>query len=187
MLGSFRKLFVQTRESYDLLAGAGFGSIAEVTGDTRFDRVADIAEKYTSISDKLDKFCLNQQVIVAGSTWDDDEAEWTHYIKAHPGIKFIIAPHEVDEENIKDVLAEFPGSITWSACVASDWVLPEGTHVLIIDNIGMLSRLYQYATIAYIGGGFNDSGIHNVLEAAVYGKPVIFGPVYEKFAEARAY
>lgn len=120
-----------------------------------------------------------------GSTWEDDEAEWTHFAKINPGIKFIIAPHEIDQENLADVQKEFPGSIFYS-----EWLnntSPEafsGSNCLIIDNIGTLSRLYFYATITYVGGGFGDDGLHNILEAAVYGKPVIFGPEYDKNFEA---
>ena len=124
-------------------------------------------------------------VIVAGSTWEDDEAEWTHFVKKHPHIKFIFAPHEIDPENLHDVQKEFEGSVLYSEW--REWSIVNGQssiNCIIIDNIGMLSRLYQYATIAYIGGGFGYDGLHNVLEAAVYGKPLIFGPEYEKNFEA---
>jgi 3-deoxy-D-manno-octulosonic-acid transferase len=95
-------------------------------------------------------------------------------------MRFIIAPHEVDAENIKDVQKEFDTSVLYSNIEMAK----EHHNVLIIDNVGMLSRLYRYAHVTYVGGGFGDDGVHNVLEAAVYSKPVIIGPVYEKFAEA---
>ena len=103
-----------------------------------------------------------------------------HYANTNKGIKFIIAPHEIDDERIADVKKLFKNSVLFSQ------LGNEGTttQIIIIDNIGMLASLYQLADVAYIGGGFNDSGIHNILEAAVFGKPIIFGPVYEKFAEA---
>src|SRR6185312_469904 len=120
------------------------------------------------------------------------EAEWTHFVRNYPEIKFIIAPHEIDEENLAEVKKVF-GGIYYSEWLAkalpakverqqaTDEVEP---NCLVIDNIGMLSRLYYYATITYVGGGFGDDGLHNILEAAVYGKPVIFGPEYDKNFEA---
>ncbi|MDQ2864336.1 MAG: hypothetical protein M3R50_11945, partial [Bacteroidota bacterium] len=116
-----------------------------------------------------------------------DEAEWTHFVKTHPDIKFIIAPHEIDKENLDDVKKEFSNSAFYSEWMAIKDTSGSGEskiNCIIIDNIGMLSRLYKYATITYVGGGFGYNGLHNILEAAVYGKPVIFGPEYEKNFEA---
>lgn len=183
MLGSFTHFFVQNEESKDLLKTIGFASNVSVNGDTRFDRVLEIANTFEPLP-LIEEFCGNSKVIVAGSTWEEDEIELLHFVKAHPEIKFIIAPHEIDEENLNDVKEEFRNSISLSAFEQSSILKPETSNVLIIDNIGMLSRLYKYATIAYVGGGFGDDGVHNVLEAAVYGKPVVFGPVYEKYEEA---
>ncbi|MEO6639111.1 MAG: 3-deoxy-D-manno-octulosonic acid transferase, partial [Ginsengibacter sp.] len=108
-----------------------------------------------------------------------------------PAIKFIIAPHEIDAQNIIDVKKQFAGSVTYSewmekqvSGISDGGSGPSATNCLVIDNIGMLSRLYKYATITYVGGGFGDDGLHNILEAVVYGKPVIFGPEYEKNFEA---
>lgn len=185
MLLSFEHLFVQTDHSARLLSPLVAEKDVTVSGDTRFDRVTDIAENFTPLSQQVIDFCGNHITVVAGSTWEEDEAEWTHYVKAHPEIRFIIAPHEVDKESIRDVQEEFPGAILYSDMQAGNWKDNEETHVLIVDTIGILSRLYHYAHITYVGGGFGDSGIHNVLEAAVYGKPVIFGPEYEKFEEAK--
>jgi 3-deoxy-D-manno-octulosonic-acid transferase len=127
---------------------------------------------------------------VAGSTWEEDEEELDHYANTHPELRFVIAPHEIGEDRIREVERLFRHSIRFSVWekgaqspVAGSVGWPE-PNVLIIDNIGMLSRLYRYATITYVGGGFGDDGVHNVLEAAVYGKPVIFGPVIEKYIEA---
>ncbi len=194
MLDCFTHFFVQNESSKVLLATKGIRENVSVNGDTRFDRVIDIAENFERLP-LVAKFCSGHKVIVAGSTWEDDEAELTHYIKANPGIKFIIAPHEIDEENLKDVKKEFPNSVFYSALPGinnlptqspGEMITAEAisTNVLIIDNVGMLSRLYHYADITYVGGGFGEDGVHNVLEAAVYGKPVIFGPEFEKFAEA---
>ncbi len=201
MLNCFSHVFVQNEISKELLASVGIKENVSIGGDTRFDRVIEIAERFEPLP-LIEKFCGNSKVIVAGSTWEEDEEELIHYVKANPDIKFIIAPHEIHEGNIKDVQKEFTGSILYSTLASQHWPNTtdhrllttdqrpttnsqrETRNVLIIDNIGMLSRLYHYAHITYIGGGFEDSGIHNVLEPAVYGKPVIYGPEYEKFAEA---
>jgi 3-deoxy-D-manno-octulosonic-acid transferase len=192
MLACFTHFFLQNEESCELLAGAGIYNNYTVTGDTRFDRVIEIAAKFQPLA-LIEKFCGDSKVIVAGSTWEDDEAELIHYVKLNPGIKFIIAPHEVGVENLKDVKKEFTNSILYSEWEQVHAVLDRENliaqqnitaNVLIIDNVGMLSRLYYYAAITYVGGGFGAEGVHNVLEAAVYGKPVIYGPVFDKFAEA---
>ncbi|MEO7306802.1 MAG: glycosyltransferase N-terminal domain-containing protein [Ferruginibacter sp.] len=198
MLATFTQFFVQNEESKKLLSTLGFTSNVSINGDTRFDRVLEIAGKFIPVP-HIAGFCGDSPVIVAGSTWEEDEIELLHFVNVHPDIKFIIAPHEIDEENLKDVKDEFPRSIFYSELVkistdngqrtpdnpqgpADEQFSPP--NVLIIDNVGMLSRLYYYATIAYVGGGFGSDGVHNVLEAAVYGKPVVYGPVYEKFEEA---
>jgi 3-deoxy-D-manno-octulosonic-acid transferase len=178
MLTCFTWLFVQTPESAKRLATIGFNDNVTVNGDTRFDRVIDIAQHFKPIPE-IEKFVGSSKVIVAGSTWPEDEEELDHYANTHPEIKFIIAPHQVDEEHLQDIEKLFHNTVRYSR-------LTENTqaNALIIDNIGMLSRLYYYATIAYIGGGFGSDGIHNILEAAVFGKPVIFGPVFNKYREA---
>lgn len=189
MLECFTHFFVQNASSKEQLQKIIAEEKITVSGDTRCDRVINIAENFTEV-EGIANFCGNKKVIVAGSTWEDDEAEWTHFVKTHPEIKFIIAPHEIDEENLADVKKEFPGSVFYS-----DWMKEQASGIryqvsgevvncLIIDNIGMLSRLYHYATITYVGGGFGYNGLHNILEAAVYGKPVIFGPEYERNFEA---
>ncbi len=185
MLGSFNHFFVQNEESKALLTSLGFILNVSMNGDTRFDRVLEIANKFTPVP-FIEEFCGNSPVIVAGSTWEEDEIELLHFVNVHKPIKFIIAPHEVDAINLKDVKDEFPNSIFYSDWAKGSKIVSEESmkHVLIIDNIGMLSRLYKYATVTYIGGGFGADGVHNVLEAAVYGKPVVFGPVYAKFDEA---
>ncbi len=181
MLPAFTHFFVQNNSSGRYLSTLVENSKITVSGDTRCDRVIEIAEKFTPIT-AIDRFCGNNKVIVCGSTWEADEAIWTHYVKSHPEIRFIIAPHEIDEENIRFVNGEFHNSITYS-----EWEKRQDAtdfNCLIIDNIGMLSQLYHYADITYVGGGFGDNGLHNILEAAVYGKPVLFGPVLYKNFEA---
>jgi 3-deoxy-D-manno-octulosonic-acid transferase len=181
---------VQNEESKELLSSLGFTDNVSINGDTRFDRVLEIADGFIAVP-HIAEFCGDSIVIVAGSTWEEDEIELLHFVNTNRGIKFIIAPHEINEENLSDVKDEFPKSILYSELEQTiNHKLPTTNHqpqtpnVLIIDNIGILSRLYKYATIAYVGGGFGSDGVHNVLEAAVYGKPVVFGPVYEKFNEA---
>ena len=191
MLESFSHLFVQTEASKELLRSIGFINNVTVSGDTRFDRVVQIAEQFTPI-DPITEFCGDSRVIVAGSTWPEDEEELDHYANTHPDIKFIVAPHEIGEDHLRDIEKLFKNTVRFSK-LPKDNKAPVPVsrnarlakpNTLIIDNIGMLSRLYRYATITYIGGGFGDDGIHNVLEAAVYGKPVVHGPVYEKYVEA---
>jgi 3-deoxy-D-manno-octulosonic-acid transferase len=191
MLNCFTHFFLQNDDSKTQLQKIISEEKITVSGDTRCDRVINIVENFIDVPG-IKEFCVDKRVIVAGSTWEEDEAEWTHFVKQHPEIKFIIAPHEIDKENLADVKKEFPGSVYYS-----EWMInqsrindkpsksvPPEINCLIIDNIGMLSRLYHYATIAYVGGGFGDDGLHNILEAAVYGKPVIFGPEYSKNFEA---
>ena len=197
MLECFTYLFVQTESSAKLLSTLGLSENVRVSGDTRFDRVIEIAQGGEPLP-AIGQFCGDQAaVIVAGSTWEEDEEELDHYANTHPEIRMLIAPHEIDEERLREVEKLFRYSIRYSqwernlstnaGAVRIGGAEPAGwpqPNVLIIDNIGMLSRLYKYATIAYVGGGFGDDGVHNVLEAAVYGKPVVYGPVIEKYAEA---
>jgi 3-deoxy-D-manno-octulosonic-acid transferase len=186
MLMTFTHFFVQEPASKEHLQKIISPEKITVSGDTRCDRVISIAENFTEVPG-IAGFCGTKKVIVAGSTWEDDEAEWIHFVKQHPEIKFIFAPHEIDAENLAFVKKEFPGSVfysEWMAKTPSPESFEGASHCLIIDNIGMLSRLYKYATITYVGGGFGYNGLHNILEAAVYGKPVIFGPEYEKNFEA---
>jgi 3-deoxy-D-manno-octulosonic-acid transferase len=177
---SFEKIFVQNETSLSLLKTVDVHENASLAGDTRFDRVISIVENKTALPDALFQFCKNKKVIVAGSTWEEDEEELVHYARMHEEIKFIIAPHEIDSERLLDIQKMFKNAIYFSEFIQGN----VDAQVIIIDNIGMLSSLYELADVSYIGGGFNDSGIHNILEAAVYGKPIIFGPEYEKFTEA---
>lgn len=179
LLHKITHFFVQDPRSAELLERAGVQHYT-LSGDTRFDRVITIRNKFEPI-DAVEKFCANSRVVVAGSTWEEDEEVWDHYSNIHPETKFIIAPHEVYEGHIRQIEKLFSDSTRYSSW--QQGATNGNAHVLIIDNIGMLSRLYHYADICYVGGGFGN-GIHNILEAAVHGKPVIFGPEYEKFREA---
>jgi len=177
MLKCFSHFFVQDKESSDLLNSVGITNVT-VSGDTRFDRVIEIAENFKPI-DEIEKFCSDSQVFVAGSTWPSDEKIIKEAVTDFPDLKIIIAPHEIHEVHLNQLKQIFPQAVLYSQFTTHH----SPSNILIIDNIGMLSRLYYYATITYIGGGF-DKGIHNTLEAGVYGKPVIFGPNYKKFKEA---
>jgi 3-deoxy-D-manno-octulosonic-acid transferase len=189
MLDCFTHLFVQTEASRALLERRRLGERVSVSGDTRFDRVIEIAAEGAPLP-LIETFCGGRVVVVAGSTWEEDEEELDHYANTHPEIRFIVAPHEITEDRLVEAERLFRHCVRYSVWVGGDggvrttrmgWPAP---NVLLIDNIGMLSRLYRYATITYVGGGFGDDGVHNVLEAAVYGKPVVFGPVIEKYIEA---
>ena len=186
MLSFFSEILVQDNDSLTLLASIGINRQVSVCGDTRFDRVMEIAHDVTPIP-SIENFCGQQPVLVAGSTWWEDDVELGHFIHTHPEIKFIIAPHNIDEERLAACLAFYKNSMLFSLyakAVQEQLFIPPAMHVLIIDNMGMLSKLYRYATICFVGGGFGDDGIHNILEAAVYGKPVVFGPVFDKYLEA---
>jgi 3-deoxy-D-manno-octulosonic-acid transferase len=141
--------------------------------------VSEIAENFKAI-EEIEKFCSGSSVLVAGSTWPEDERLIKEATANFSDLKIVIAPHEIHKEHIDQLRLIFPDSVLYSQLAARSSQL---TTCLIIDNIGMLSKLYHYAIITYVGGGFNK-GIHNTLEAAVYGKPVLFGPNYKKFKEA---
>jgi len=181
MLGFIDVFFVQDKNSAQLLQSIGVEKNVFVAGDTRFDRVLTIAKQFSPI-EAIEKFINgNELVVVAGSTWIDDDILLNEYAQKHPEIKFIIAPHHIDEARILECIHLYK-AIKWS-----DWVkkpASPASNVLIIDNIGMLSKLYHFGTICFIGGGFTKDGIHNTLEAAVYFKPILFGPVYHKYQEA---
>ncbi len=180
MLAGFTHFFVQDQESKDLLHSIGIEQ-ATIAGDTRYDRVIEIAEQFKSLS-FFDSFCRGANVIVAGSTWTEDDKELAHFANTRKDLKFIIAPHNIIQDRLDECLRYYDQSILYST--VSDSIVSANCNTVIIDNIGMLSSLYRYATISFVGGGFGADGVHNVLEAAVYGKPVVFGPEYEKYIEA---
>ena len=180
-LESFDVMFVQNEESKRLLAGLGFDNVI-VAGDTRFDRVAEIAKAAKHI-DVIERFKGDKRVFVAGSTWGPDEELLIRLINDNPDIKFIVAPHEMDESRMARLAAEIKGgTLRYTQCTPHTSYGPK--QLLILDTVGLLSSVYSYATWSYIGGGFGV-GIHNTLEAATFGLPVAFGPNYQKFKEAR--
>jgi 3-deoxy-D-manno-octulosonic-acid transferase len=183
MLKFVTRFFVQDEDSKLLLQNLGVNNVS-VSGDTRFDRVWANAQQPKSFH-IIEEFSKGHKVFVAGSTWPEDEVLLAKLVPDYLHWKFIFAPHEISEEKINKLIEQLPldSSIRYSQISNLKSEIPNYS-VLIIDNIGMLSSLYRYGDIAYIGGGFG-AGIHNILEAAAFGLPVIFGPNYGKFKEAR--
>ncbi len=181
LLSCFTHIFVQNQESFSLLKTIRFDKNVTISGDTRFDRVIEIADQFKPIL-FVEEFCTDSDVIVAGSTWTEDDTKLAEYANTKRDVKFIIAPHDISKQRINECLKLYKNAALFSAMKT----LPQSSDIntIVIDNIGMLSSLYKYATISYVGGGFGAEGVHNVVEAAVYGKPVVFGPVYNKFIEA---
>lgn len=180
ILKNVSHFFVQNNDSITLLNSIGITAVS-LSGDTRFDSVYQNTKNPKKI-ELIEKFCGNSNVFIAGSTWLPDEKLLVSLIEKHPDWRIIIAPHEVDEQHINEIEKLFPTAKKFSS-LNTQYAI-RNTNILIIDNIGMLSSLYQYAKVAYIGGGFG-AGIHNTLEAAAFGLPVIFGPKYDKFQEAK--
>jgi 3-deoxy-D-manno-octulosonic-acid transferase len=182
-LNCFTHFFVQNAESALLLESIGYKN-ASITGDTRFDRVFDICKNAKQYN-LIDIFKGDRKILIAGSTWLNDEQLLSTLNITTLNIKLIIAPHEINEVHILSLETLFSKNqnIDLLRFSKANEHNIKYANVLIIDSIGLLSSLYQYGTIAYIGGGFGK-GIHNILEAATFGLPVIFGPHYKKFAEA---
>ena len=180
MLHFVEHFFVQNEESVELLESIGLNNVS-LSGDTRFDRVYENAQNPKQLPE-IEAFCQQADILIAGSTWPADEKLLVELVKQNPDWKFIIAPHEIGASHIAEIEALFPDAVKFS--VLSSQFSKSSPSILIIDNIGMLSSLYQYGKLAYIGGGFG-AGIHNTLEAAAFGLPVIFGPKYDKFQEAK--
>ena len=185
MLTFFTHLFVQTESSKQLLQSINITNVS-VSGDTRFDRVLQVASEEKDFPEII-HFINNKKTIVAGSTWLDDDEALDHFTNTHPELRFIIAPHDIENSRIEECKNLYHYSITYSEyknAVDNNKPIGENINALIIDNIGMLKFLYHYAYICYVGGGFGNDGIHNILEAAVYYKPVLFGPEFDNFSEA---
>ena len=193
LLKCFTHIFVQDGASRRLLAEHGVHDCS-VAGDTRFDRVKEVKERLTVSGERLTPIAQfvegAEHVIVAGSTWPEDEILLKQYIEESDA-KLILVPHEIDEVHLHFIFKLFQGRmVRYSYVVNNTELTPESrqnilyhAQVLLIDTMGLLSSLYQFGQVAYVGGGFGV-GIHNTIEAAVYGLPVIFGPNYLHFREA---
>ncbi len=181
ILRSFSHFFVQNDDSKKLLNKVGLTNVS-LSGDTRFDRVQDVILQRQELPFIRD-FTQNAYVLIAGSTWPKDETLLVKYIneKAQEQEKFILVPHEIDEHKIQNLYKSIKKpSVRWSKIKEKS---PSDFQVLIVDTIGILTSVYAYADVAYIGGGFG-AGIHNILEPATYSIPILIGPNYQKFQEA---
>lgn len=183
-LDAFDFFFVQNESSKQLLQSLGHQNVL-VSGDTRFDRVSTILEKNNTL-DFIAEFKDNKITVVVGSSWPKDEEIIAQYINeySNENVKFIIAPHNIKAEQI----ANLKTLITKPTVLFSEKENQSlsDQHVFIIDTIGILTKIYSYADIAYVGGGFGNPGIHNILEPATFGIPIVIGPNYSHFAEATA-
>ena len=180
MLGMFTSIIVQDNDSKELLSGIGINNVL-VGGDTRFDRVVAAAVQQSALP-VIDTFGAGHKLLVAGSTWSADEEMLKCAMAQLPANwKLVLVPHEVDDAHIAAIEKMFGSDVvkwsTWDNKLADK-------RVLLVDKIGLLLQLYSYGNAAFIGGGFGKEGVHNVLEAAVYGIPCAYGPVYHKFREA---
>lgn len=180
VLNTFTHLFVQDEASVQLLRTIGITNTT-VVGDTRFDRVLEICRQAKELP-LVEKFKGNHTAFVAGSSWGPDEDIFIPYLNTHPEVKLIIAPHVIDESHLKEITGKLNRTVVRYTQATEERV--KEADCLLIDCFGLLSSIYRYGEIAYIGGGFGV-GIHNVLEAAVYGMPVIFGPNNKRFREAQ--
>ncbi len=180
ILRNFTHIFVQNKISLKLLEKIKIKNVT-IAGDTRFDRVSDIV-KINKNFDLIEKFKDNKKILIAGSTWKEDEEILIKYINnTKKNLKFIIAPHEIHKENINRILKKI--KISKIAYSQANEKNIKNKNVLIIDNIGMLSSIYKYGEISYVGGAFGK-GLHNILEPATFGMAIFFGIKYKKFQEA---
>lgn len=181
-LYAFSHFFVQDQQSVELLSQIGFNNTT-LAGDTRFDRVYELISQRQELK-FLDQFTKNKHTLVAGSTWKQDEALLVDYInnQASKNERFIFAPHNIKQEGIQKLVQQIKvKTVLYSQATITEI---EQAKVLIIDSVGKLTSVYAYADIAYVGGGFG-TGIHNILEPATYGIPIIIGPKFQKFNEAK--
>jgi len=180
LLTTFRRLFVQDQDSAVLLEKHGIHQVS-VSGDTRFDRVFALFSEAKKLP-LVEAFVAGKLVIVAGSTWPEDEDLLVKYLKQHPKIKLILVPHEIHKNHLEQISKLLDGKFIRYTEASENNIADY--NCLVVDVVGILSSIYQYAKVAYVGGGFGV-GIHNILEAAVWNVPVVFGPNFQKFKEAR--
>ncbi|MGV6846057.1 MAG: 3-deoxy-D-manno-octulosonic acid transferase [Lutibacter sp.] len=183
ILQSFNHFFVQDENSKALLQKINYKNVT-VSGDTRFDRVYEITQQNNRLP-FLETFCNSQKILVAGSTWKDDENLIVEYInkQSKSDEKFMIAPHNIIEEDVNELVKRINKPIAKYSTMNVNELTEK--QVLVIDTIGILTKIYSYAQIAYVGGGFTKTGVHNVLEPATFGVPIIIGPEFSKFKEVK--
>ena len=180
-LNNFTHIFVQNKKSHSLLNSIGFNKVT-IAGDTRFDRVSEIVDQHNELN-FMENFKQNQFCFIAGSTWPEDEHLIIDYInQCNYPIKFVLAPHTMKSNHIQEIIQSIEKPVVSYTDLNENINLAD-YEVIIIDTIGLLTKIYSYAEIAYVGGGF-ATGLHNTLEPAVFGIPVIIGPKFEGFAEA---
>jgi len=180
VLKCFTHFYVQNEKSHELLHSIGFDCVT-IVGDTRFDRVLQIKNQSKELPIVETFLKDSPKVFVAGSSWPPDEEIFIRYFREHPEWKLIIAPHVIGEDHLQQIDKLLAGRKVMRYTTA---VESQEASVLMIDCFGLLSSIYRYATVSYVGGGFGVS-IHNTLEAAVWGMPVVFGPENKKFQEAQ--
>ncbi len=180
-LRSFSHFFLQNDSSEKLLNNIGFNNTS-ISGDTRFDSVANILRQENQL-DFLEDFVKGNQVLVAGSTWPIDETYLTSFLnmKLPENFRCIIAPHNINPKEIQKLKKR----IHPKTALYSEGIIDENVKIFIADTVGILTKIYSYADMAYVGGGFGKEGVHNVLEPAVFGLPLVIGPIYDKFEEAK--
>jgi 3-deoxy-D-manno-octulosonic-acid transferase len=179
-LKAFEWFFVQNRASLELLKSIDIVNVS-ISGDSRFDRVLD-NKKQVVKNEIIEAFKGNEALFVIGSSWPEDEKIIIPFLKNYTG-KTLIAPHNIDESYIQNIINQLPNTIRYSKLKKNEIV---SSNILILDTIGQLSNAYSYGSFAYIGGGFSGN-LHNILEPAVFGLPVIFGPKHIRFPEAQAF
>jgi len=176
---NFDHFYVQNDSTRDLLHSIGIQQVS-LTGDTRYDKVIETREKQEA-NPRIDEFLQGDQAIIFGSTWPEDEAIILPWLDAHPSVKCIIAPHNIDTAHVQSLQKSIG-----NRCILFTENDNKNCQVLILDTIGHLSSAYGSAKIAYVGGGFSGK-LHNILEPAVYGIPVLFGPKFNRFPEAQQF
>lgn len=182
-LRTFNHLFVQNKASQALLESIGIEN-SSISGDTRFDRVSHQIEQDNSLA-FMDSFTENKLCIVCGSTWPEDDAVLAPYINAAPkNVVFVIAPHKIDPEKLHKLAQKLKKPTLHYSSLQQQEEASSAPTVIIIDTIGLLTKIYSYADIAYIGGAMGNTGLHNILEAATFGVPIVIGNNYDDFPEA---
>lgn len=180
ILYGVKHFFVQNDESKKLLNSIGIDQVS-ISGDTRLDRVYDLTQNHKRV-EIIEKFLNNQECFVAGSTWPEDYELMDTFLKKTTPIKIIIAPHEVSKQSIENLEKRI--GIPYTKWSNFDEERAADKAVMIVDTIGQLAKIYRYAKFAYVGGGMKKSGLHNTLEPAAYGIPVVIGKYFGKFQEA---
>lgn len=182
MLAAFTHMYVQDAASQRLLGSIGYDNVT-VAGDTRFDRVTDILRAARPLP-LIEQFCSRPGLtFIAGSSWGPDEDVYMPWLNANPAVRAIVAPHEFDDVRLQHLLQRLGSGARLLSQIEAEGSVPADCRAIVVDSFGLLSSIYRYGDIAYIGGGFG-TGIHNINEAAVYGIPVVFGPRHAKFKEA---